>query len=118
MTRTPEQLMADYREFRGKCRELCEAAVKADPSLTIVRGHYFDWQWGEQPHWWTVRKDGSIYDPTARQFPSNGSGAYVPFSGVVECAECGKQMQESEAEFGSNYAFCSYVCHGRFVGAF
>lgn len=106
-----------YRQFRGKCKELSEAAVVNDPTLTLVRGHYFCPIWNSnQPHWWTVKVDGTIHDPTAAQFPSKGHGIYTPFDGIVECSECGKEMTEDEADFVSNYAFCSYECYGRFVG--
>ena len=30
-----------YKKFRGKCKEVCEEACEKDPSLTLVRGHYF-----------------------------------------------------------------------------
>lgn len=116
--RTEEQLMADYAKYRGECKKYCERAIAEDPTLTLVRGHYYCLFWGEQPHWWTVRADGTVFDPTAAQFPSNGQGAYVPFNGMVECAQCGKEMPESEASFESNYAFCSGECHGRFVGVY
>lgn len=106
----------DYTKYRGKCKEMSEALIKADPSLTLVRGHYYDPIWGEQPHWWCKKVDGTIVDPTKDQFPSKGKCTYVEFSGIVECANCGKEMKEEEAEFESNYAFCSYTCHGRFVG--
>jgi hypothetical protein len=104
--------------LRGKCRELSEAAVAADPGLTLVRGHYICPYWGKQAHWWTVRSDGTIFDPTAGQFPSHGAGEYVPFDGIVPCAECGAEMTEAEAAKGAhgNYAFCSTSCACRFVG--
>lgn len=106
-----------YQEFRGKCKELSEAAVAADPSLTLVRGHYFCPIWNSsEAHWWTVRADGTVYDPTAAQFPSKGHGIYTPFDGSVECAECGKEMKEAEADFAGNYPVCSYECYGRLVG--
>jgi hypothetical protein len=35
---------------------------------------------------------------------------------MVQCSECGKEMKEEEASYESNYCFCSYECHGRFVG--
>lgn len=109
-------MTSDYMEYRGRCKELAEAAVAADPTLTLVRGHYYCPFWGEQSHWWTVRTDGSIHDPTALQFPSQGRGTYVPFDGTVACSECGKTMLEEEGSYESNYVFCSYECHGRFVG--
>jgi hypothetical protein len=114
MTLSPEE---NYRIFRGRCQELSEQACAADPSLTLVRGHYFCPLWGtEEPHWWCVRPDGTIHDPSKQQFPSNGLGIYTPFDGWVACAECGKEIKEEEADIEGNYAFCSYGCHGRFVG--
>lgn len=95
---------------------MAEAAVAADLTLTLVRGFYYCPVWGKQEHWWTIRSDGSVFDPTARQFPSKGMGDYVPFDGLVQCAECGKQMREQDASFDGRYPFCSYQCHGRFVG--
>lgn len=109
---------SNYSKFRGKCKEACEEACRIDKELTLVRGHYYCPFWNsEQPHWWTVRKDGSIFDPTALQFPSEGSGVYTPFDGLVECSECGKEMKEEEVQDGhGRYVFCSGKCHARFVG--
>lgn len=107
----------DYARYRGKCKEMSMAAVTADPTLTLVRGHYHCILWGEQPHWWTVRADGSVFDPSAAQFPSKGMGEYVPFDGTVSCAECGKEMREEDVTCAEgNYAFCSTACALRFVG--
>lgn len=106
----------DYTKYRGKCKEMSEALIEADPSLTLVRGYYHCPFWGEQPHWWTKKPDGTIIDPTKNQFPSKGIGEYVEFDGTVCCANCGKQMQEKEADIEGRYAFCSYTCHGQFVG--
>lgn len=116
MTQETEQ-QTDYARYRGKCKEYCEKAVQDDPTLRLVRGWYHCPMWGKQAHWWTVKPDGSIFDPTVKQFPTAGFGAdYEEFDGRVECAECGKEIPEEEASFESNYAFCSYLCHGRFVG--
>lgn len=96
---------------------MCEALVKEDPSLQMVRGHYYCPIWNtEEPHWWCVKEDGTIVDPTKLQFPSAGHGTYTPFNGMLECAECGKEIPEKDADIEGNYAFCSYQCHGRFVG--
>ncbi len=113
-------MKSDYELYRGKCRELSEAALAANPSLTIIRGYYYCPIWNtEEQHWWTVRPDGSIYDPSAKQFPSRGLGIYTPFNGIVECAECGKEVkEEEEASIEGRYAFCSHRCHGRFVGIY
>ncbi len=107
----------DYLNYRGKCKEMCEEAIKADPSLKLIRGHYWCPIWNStEAHWWTTRPNGTIYDPTKDQFPSKGMGTYMEFSGLVECSECGKEMKEEEAEYESNYCFCSTKCHMRFVG--
>ena len=106
-----------YQMYRGRCKELSEAACAADPTLTLTRGHYFCPLWNrDEPHWWTTRPDGSVYDPSRMQFPSAGLGTYTEFSGLVECAECGKDVAEADASYESNYAFCSGRCYGRFVG--
>lgn len=105
-----------YRQFRGKCKELSEAAVADDATLTLMRGYYFCPIWNaKDAHWWTMRSDGTIYDPTKDQFPSKGAGIYTPFNGVVECDQCGKKMTENEAAKNSigKYAFCSYDCYLR-----
>lgn len=101
----------------GKCRELSLEAAKLYPSLKVVRGHYHCPIWGERAHWWCVRPDGSIHDPTKDQFPSGGFGEYVEFSGMVTCANCGKELQEEQATIDGNghYAFCSYACNFNFV---
>ncbi len=106
-----------YATFRGRCKELSEAACQADPTLTLVRGHYHCPIWGtKEAHWWTVRPDGTIHDPTKLQFPSGGLGEYVPFDGTIECDECGKVVPEDEAQIHGRYAFCSGLCNARFVG--
>ena len=108
---------SDYLKFRGKCKEMSEAAVLEDPTLRLVRGHYWCplWDRNEQ-HWWCVKPDGTIVDPTARQFPSRGLGTYTEFNGIVTCDQCGKEVPEAKARFDSNYAFCSSACNMRFVG--
>ena len=73
--------LTDYQKYRGKCKEFSQEAVLRDPTLRLVRGFYHCPFWGEQPHWWTVRLDGSIYDPTKDQFPSKGLGNYEEFTG-------------------------------------
>ena len=108
---------SDYRRFRGRCHELSTAAVAADPTLTLVRGHYVCPVWGEQEHWWTLRADGIVSDPTAHQFPSRGLGLYVPYRGVASCAECGVEMPEGDVAIQhGRYGFCSDRCARRCVG--
>jgi hypothetical protein len=81
MTKQPEAESSeadDYAKYRGRCREMSEALCAQDSTLTLVRGHYFCPFWGEQAHWWCQRSDGTIVDPTARQFPSKGAGECSP----------------------------------------
>lgn len=108
--------MNDY-EFRGKCKELATAAADADSSLTLVRGYYhcpFD---GKQAHWWCKKSDGTIVDPSARQFKDGGTaGGYEEFSGFFECEQCGGLIEESEIRFAiGRRVFCSYNCYGKYI---
>jgi hypothetical protein len=108
---------SDYMKYRGKCKEFCEKAIQEDPTLTLVRGHYYCPAWNtEEPHWWTVTPNGEIYDPTAKQFPSKGHGVYTPFDGTVTCSNCEKKGDEKEFTHHSRYSFCSYECYGQFIG--
>jgi len=108
----------NYRKYRGKCKELAELEVESNPNLRLVRGFYHCPWWGKQQHWWCVKPDGTIVDPTSKQFPSNGIGEYEEFDGTVECDECGSKFAEEnvEAKFEGRYAFCSTSCLMRFVG--
>lgn len=110
--------MNDYQKYRGKCKEYVTKIVTENPLLTPVRGYYICPIWGKQEHWWAKDKEGKIYDPTVKQFPSKGMGDYVEFDGYVECANCGKRLHETEAMFESNYAFCSGRCVCKFVGVY
>jgi hypothetical protein len=106
-----------YEKFRGKCHELSLQAIEEDPTLTLVRGHYYCPIWNkEEAHWWTVRPDGTIHDPSKAQFPSGGLGTYTPYKGVVTCEECGQELPEAEATFDGHHVFCSSECYGRCVG--
>lgn len=107
--------MTDYEKYRGRCKEMSEDLVSRDPSLRLVRGWYHCPMWGKQAHWWTERQDGSIVDPTARQFPSKGIGEYEEYDGNIECEQCGKVVPEEKAHIDGHHAFCSSTCYGRCV---
>jgi hypothetical protein len=107
----------NYLKYRGKCKEFCDELVAKDPTLTLVRGHYWCPIWNsEEQHWWCKDQEGNIVDPTKLQFPSVGCGIYTEFNGIVTCSECGKEIPEEEADIQGNYIFCSYTCYGRCVG--
>lgn len=108
---------SDYLKYRGKCKEFAEAAIKTNPTLKLVRGHYFEPYWNsEEAHWWTTRPDGSIYDPSAKQFPSKGHGIYTEFKGILTCDQCGKLIKEEHAQIMGNYMVCSSLCALQLVG--
>lgn len=107
--------MSDYMTYRGKCKEMSEALCAKDSSLRLVRGHYYDAVWGEQPHWWCEDKNGNIIDPTKLQFPTKGAGAYVEFNGVLFCDNCEKETTEDVAVIYGRYAYCSQECCMRAV---
>ena len=92
---------------------LAEAACADDPTLTLVCGWYDDPIWGAQEHWWCKKPDGTIVDPTARQFPFGGiTEWYRKFDGLYPCAECGTEFREGEGYD----CCCSGQCYGRMVG--
>ena len=43
-------MTSDYLTYHGRCKELAEEAVTADPTLRLVRGHYHCPIWGKQAH--------------------------------------------------------------------
>jgi hypothetical protein len=107
----------DYMKYRGKCREFCDKLIKQDPSLILVRGFYHCPEWGKQQHWWCKKADGTIVDPTVRQFPTKGIGAtYEEFDGWCECEVCGKRVLEADAIIDGRFALCSGKCHRELVG--
>lgn len=109
--------VSDYLIYRGKCKELAEVACAADPTLRLVRGFYLCPIWGKQAHWWTVKPDGTIVDPSVRQFPTAGAGAeYQEYDGIIECEYCLKPVPEGDAYFYAHHVYCSYECYGHDVG--
>ena len=111
--------VSDYAKFRGKCKELAEDAIRNDPTLRLVRGHYYCPIWGKQAHWWAARPNGEIVDPTARQFPSGGIGEYVEWDNTYECEQCGRAIVDiNTASVDGHHIFCSGTCHAHCVGIF
>jgi hypothetical protein len=100
-------ITANVTETYGTCADVTEQMVAAFPDLARVRGHYYCAVWGERAHWWLLDGD-QIVDPTAAQFPSKGSGVYVPWKeGAKEptgmCIECGGYCYGGDT-------FCSPDC--------
>lgn len=110
-------VQSDYLTYRGKCQEYAEDTAAKDPSLRVVRGHYLCPLWGMQAHWWCVRPDGSIVDPTVKQFPTAGIGAeYIEFDGNIECEHCNKSVPEDDAYRVDHHVYCSDTCYARDIG--
>jgi len=108
---------SNYEKYRGKCKEFSVDACAEDSTLTLVRGHFrcpiTD---KREPHWWTTRPDGSIYDPTQKQFvywtddPKN----YEPYDGTCRCKICDKVTLEEDTCFYGKNTFCSGECYDQF----
>lgn len=90
------QLLARYGSSSFRCREFSVALAREFPELKSVAGFYFapgGASHGE--HWWLVTEAGDIVDPTADQFPSQGTGryeAYDPHRHLTckgRCMNCG-----------------------------
>lgn len=109
--------MSDYTDLRGKCKELSEQEVKDDPSLTLVRGYYHCPIWGRQQHWWCKKPDGTIVDPSVKQFPTAGVGAdYEEYDGIVFCEYCSSSILEDDAYFVDHHVYCSDAHYARDIG--
>ena len=59
----------DYESTYGQCIQATKSMTKAFPELRTAKGFLFDAQWGRRQHMWCVAQDGSIVDPTKKQFP-------------------------------------------------
>lgn len=109
----------DYSRYRGKCKAMSEALVELNPGYRLARGWYDCPQWGRQQHWWTVRPDGTIDDPTVLQFPAPRTGEYIEFDGWLDCEQCGKSVHEQDPNahtVDNGMIFCSGTCYARCVG--
>lgn len=91
----------------GKCDVRTEEMVAAFPELRRARGFYHCPSWGPRTHWWCLTADGTVVDPSCRQFPSGGAGRYQELeedelpTGV--CPDCGGFCFKEEP-------FCSDSC--------
>ena len=110
--------MSAEPRLRGRCQEMARSAQREDPTLRVVRGYFLDLIWGEQPHWWCVRPDGSIVDPSGEQFPSFATATpscYIEYDGTLVCESCGKEGKEGDPDWeivgNGHYAVCSDRCH-------
>ena len=97
----------------GHCAWATLAMLVAFPDLIRVRGQYVCPIWGERDHWWLTTPEGQIVDPTAAQFPSRGTGDYVPWiEGTPEptgmCPNCGENCYDG-------HTCCSDSCNSAYA---
>jgi hypothetical protein len=93
MKKYDDWISENVDETYGKCAELTLEMQEAFPELTRVRGHYYCYVWGEREHWWLLDEE-TVVDPSADQFPSKGTGLYVPLDEsqpepTGKCPNCG-----------------------------
>lgn len=109
----------NYLKYRGKCKEFAEELARnSGGKLTVVWGYYYEPMWSrEEAHFWCVDTNGTIYDPTKKQFPSNGVVEfYREFDGIFQCEHCGSDMKELDAKQCGRFVVCSTSCACRLVG--
>lgn len=85
----------------GRCEFVCKVMVEKFPELNLIRGYYWDVEWGKREHWWITDLEESIIDPTAIQFPSKGIGHYEPWLAYSreptgKCPHCGEYCYNHE----------------------
>jgi hypothetical protein len=106
----------------GACSVATNKMVKAFPELVKVAG----WCNGHE-HYWCVAPDGTVVDPTARQFtdvlgsyryPELHYRAWEPGDKVRvgRCMNCGDDIyKEVQSLDGTRYCVCSDECHQQLV---
>ncbi len=109
--------MDNYKKYRGRCKEFVDAEIEKDPTLKAVRGWYDCPYDGRQAHWWCVRLDGTIFDPTQKQFKGPFVPyLYIPYTGTMPCCYCGEEVEVSKAVADGNRGYCSQRCYGKDIG--
>ncbi len=73
----------------GPCLRNALDAIQKDPTLQLVKGP--PGQEGDTAHFWTVRKNGKVYDPTPSAVPKG----YAYKGRVVNPAQVRKELSES-----------------------
>ncbi len=95
-----QDLLRQYGSPHHRCGTFTRLMAEQFPELKRVAGYYHapfgDVSHGE--HWWLETAAGDIVDPTADQFPSNGTGRYVRYDPRVHttvkgtCMNCGMSL--------------------------
>lgn len=99
----------------GLCADATRRMVVAFPELKRVAGTAYS-AMRTTEHWWCVAPDGTVVDPTARQFSGCGVVEYVPWKPgdevrVGRCMNCGEDIYERvESLQGSRREICGETC--------
>ena len=97
----------------GKCHTIAKLMQSKFTELRMARGHYYCPIWGQREHWWLIDPQNKIVDPTAQQFPSKGTGAYVQWKGpepTGKCPNCGQYVYNGDQ-------ICSKKCELAFIAS-
>lgn len=95
-----KELLDISKSSRGSCGYFTRIFSERFPELKRVAGFYYApggvHSHGE--HWWLTDAAGNIVDPTADQFPSQGTGVYVRYDPTRHitakgtCPGCGSTL--------------------------
>lgn len=100
--------------LRNRCQDLA-TELSRQTGHRLVCGYYIDPEWGQEEHWWCEDQQGNRIDPTAAQFPSNGTGTYIEVP-PPSCEQCGNDVPfEMLRDVGP---VCSGRCHAAIVGVY
>lgn len=111
---TPDQLYESWiachyptsESAKMNCMEATASMADAFPELRRVRG-YAMVGIRDRPHWWLVKRDGAIVDPTAHQWSVKPSMyREIPIDEEEphgKCLECGEELYRSR---GAQSHFC------------
>lgn len=85
----------DEQVLRAKCMDYTAKFVKKFPHLKRVPGFYGGYLEEDigfnTEHWWCVDIDGTIVDPTVKQFLT-WTGPYIPFDDLLHQVKIGRCM--------------------------
>lgn len=97
-------------DLKNKCTKYSKEMAEIFPELRATSGWIVSKAGGKTEHWWTVDKDGNIYDPTVKQFSFEVSH-YEEYLGphpIGKCANCGDWVFETNSFCGGGA--CSEDC--------
>lgn len=111
----------DRQVLRARCSEFTKLFVEKFPHLKRVSGFYGEYDPEgvglNEEHWWCVDTDGSIVDPTVKQFTYVQS-IYTEYNEDLHQVRLGRCMNCGEDIFGKisegHKCICSDECAAEF----